>query len=111
MRPTSFLTALGALVLVTGGCGTTQSTETAYVSSSLVMPGPGLTADHAVRSGDPDAWEYARNDPQLNAGVTPSASQLDWAEIRTHDLARTNNGRPREYSRTLVRTVRRRQLP
>ncbi len=103
------------LVLGCWGCQTSPQAPLSYVSASLVMPGPGLHRSASAMGlpmpGDPSAREYGRNDEMLNSGVTPLAGQTEWTEIRTRDSTRTSNGLPREYSRTLVRTVRRSRIP
>lgn len=93
-----------------GGCASPQAPGAQPLSRSLVLPGPGLRTAGAS-FGNAEAWEYGRNDAVLGRNVKPPESRNEWAEIRTHDGTRTDNGRPREYSRTLIRTVRIQRVP
>ena len=99
-------------MLAGGGCGTSPTTSGApyAISTGLVMSSGG--AGHGEAAGgpawrvDPDGWEYARNDEQLNAGRAPLIDRHGWAEIRTRDRTRTSDGRTKDFSTTLVRTYR-----
>ena len=96
-RPALVLGVLAAAVATGCGAGTATGPFATGVSPALVM----------ATAPDSAAWEYGRNDEQLNAGRPPIAG-AGWAEIRTRDRRRTSNGQPREYSSTLTRTVTRR---
>jgi hypothetical protein len=53
--------------------------------------------------GDPSAWEFGRNDGRLNVG-SPPVQRVEWSETWNRNRTFTNNGRPREFSSTFVRT-------
>ncbi len=77
---------------------------------ALVMP-PAARDGAVDPSGwriDPGTWEFVRNDPLMNHRPATAAFELEWSEIRTRDRLRTDNGRPREYSTTSIRTIQRR---
>ncbi len=101
-----------AVMTTVGGCVSATTKTTAPVlqpalSASLVMASVPPATGH-VAWGDPGAPEYGRNDARLNAGGAPSIAAVEWTEVRTRDQTRTDNGRPREFSTTTVRTLQRR---
>lgn len=90
------LAAMTALTVV--GCGTGAGAAPSRFAAGVA---PGL-----VLATPPDAaaWEYGRNDGPLNIDE-PTIAAGGRAVIITYDRRRTNNGRPREYSTTYVRTL------
>jgi len=100
----AFTVLLGVSV---GGCSSAPGTSAAGSSSSLVMPPAGGIRGEAppllAAGADPSAWEYGRNDGRLNVG-SAAVQRLEWSEIWNRNRTFTNNGRPREFSSTFVRT-------
>ena len=90
-----------ALCAAVGGC---QS------AGEPVVREPVLIGGLVIPNGQigPDGWEFTRNDPLMNHRPSSVAFEFEWSEIRTRDRLRTDNGRPREYSTTSVRTIQRR---
>jgi hypothetical protein len=112
--------ALMLLAAGAAGCGSVSRQDTGEVnrggyralSASLVMPAPALRGDDQpgrwAGRRETQPWEYGRNDAALGVVTEPFGRQWAWAEVRTRDRRRTVNGRPREFSSTVVRTVRHR---
>ena len=99
------------LVLGIGGCtasGVRGGLSAAPVSPALVLPMAYGRAgfSRAERDGYV-GWEQSRNDDAL--GVGRSSGLVEWQAIVVRDTDRrwTQNGRIRESSRRLVRTIRR----
>ena len=115
IRPALVLSTLGALVLL--GCGRAPcgpfacpapSTNPPTVSAGLVMPSPtlrGLSPANAWPLSARD-WEFGRNN-WAPAAATPAYAPLELVEIRVRDRQRTANGRPRDFSTTNTRSIRR----
>ena len=90
-----------------GGCG--SSTPTSWqgvdsISPSLVMAEPAWQGGGAWQV-DPNAWEFSRHDEALSVDGPQTVYELEWTRMRTADWQRTNNGRPDDSSRTLIRTL------
>ena len=99
------------LVLGIGGCtasGVRGGLAAGPVSPSLVLPTAyGQTGFSRAGRGGYVGWEQSRNDDSL--GVGRSSGLVQWQAIVVRDTDRrwTQNGRIRESSRRLVRTIRR----
>ena len=99
------------LVLGIGGCATSgvqDGLAAGPVSAALVMPAAfGRVGFSRAGEGEYMGWEQTRNDDAL--GVGRSSGLVEWQAIVVRDTDRrwTQNGRIRESSRRLVRTIRR----
>ena len=106
---TGVVTAI--LVLGIGGCtasGVRGGLAAGPVSPALVLPmARGPAGFYRAGRGGQVGWEQSRNDDAL--GVGRSSGLVEWQAIVVRDTDRrwTQNGRIRESSRRLVRTIRR----
>jgi hypothetical protein len=86
------------------------------IASELVMPGNGLLdlaadGEFLPREDDPSSvWLAARNDEQLGSLPDNGIDGLEVFEVRHREHLRIINGRPREFSTTLTRTLKRGRL-
>ena len=104
--------ALG-LVLILGitGCGsssamrTNSSTYKRAISPNLVLPGDEMSL------GQPQDWQFSRNDPRLGVGREVLSTHVDEVEIRTNEQIRIDDGRPHNHSTTRIRSIRRHKRP
>lgn len=104
------LRGLGILsMLAVGGCQSAAPIQTALlprdVAPTLVLPGTLLNSSGAWPAGERHR-EFARNDAAIALAATPPDASPEWVQVQSFDRLRTNNGRPREYSTTTIRTSR-----
>lgn len=103
-----------ALMALCGGCASSPSGVQRIASSAaLVLPTQQmleLTVAQNESAGSPlalDQWASCRNDERLGFYSGLLAGDIEFLEIRHREYLRTVNGRPRDYSSTFVRTIRR----
>lgn len=100
-----------ALILSSTGCGSSSAMSTTSanykrnINSSLVLIGDEMSY------GQPQDWQYSRNDQRLSVGREYSPTHIDKVEIRVNDRIRINDGRPHNHTTTRIRTIRRHKSP
>ncbi len=104
------LRGLGILaMLAVGGCQAAAPIQTVAllpdVAPTLVLPGTLLSSKGAWPAGEAQR-EFGRNDDAISLAATPPDANPEWVQFQSSERFRTNNGRPREYSTTTVRTSR-----
>ena len=99
------------LILGSTGCGSSSAMRTnSYtykrtISPNLVLPGDEMSY------GQPQDWQYSRNDQRLSVGREIPSTHVDEVEIRSYERLRIDDGRPHNHSTTLIRSIRRHKSP
>lgn len=117
---------LGAMAALLTGCASTTRQDGSLATASdrslsgsvLTNLNPALTfatpemMRHLSRRGlapgfGRDDWEYGRNDSRLPVGgIGPAANEFSAYDIEQHDRQTSSGGRPRDNTRTTVRSRR-----